>query len=452
VKLDVRVIVPSADGRAIALTADGALPAFETDGDEDEAAIVAIDRVLRGAWSFDAAVLETHPQWAGVPDGAAIPVLVTTERAPTGWTPPAGTIFRDVPQHLETLPESLRPRAREWLDELRTDAPPPRLRPRWARTGWRTRATAWMREAAAAAGRPVADEPRPYYLRGISALLRAPTATGDLFLKAVFPPFHAEPVLTKLLAERFPSHLPEVVAIEPDEGWLLVADIAAGLVSELPDGDRAAAMAAGVRALVEIQSDLAGRTADLAALTASGAPHRPLDALPAALATAIGAEGVAIVDEPIDDARRERATAAVREAAAKVAALGLPETIVHGDFHTGNAALVDRRAVIIDWSDAALASPAIDLVTWITWGRGEIGDVGPAVDAWIDAWAAVADPAALRQGLDDVLVVGAAYQVVSYDGIVRALEPATRYTMAGGASHFLRRLEAVVAGRRRVGR
>jgi aminoglycoside phosphotransferase (APT) family kinase protein len=142
----------------------------------------------------------------------------------------------------------------------------------------------------------------------------------------------------------------------------------------------------------------------------------------------------------------------VREAAAKVAALGLPETIVHGDFHTGNAALVDRRAVIIDWSDAALASPAIDLVTWITWGRGEIGDVGPAVDAWIDAWAAVADPAALRQGLDDVLVVGAAYQVVSYDGIVRALEPATRYTMAGGASHFLRRLEAVVAGRGRVGR
>jgi hypothetical protein len=29
----------------------------------------------------------------------------------------------------------------------------------------------------------------------------------------------------------------------------------------------------------------------------------------------------------------------------------------------------------------------------------------------------------LRDRLDDVIVAGAAYQVISYDGIVRALEP-----------------------------
>lgn len=73
--------------------------------------------------------------------------------------------------------------------------------------------------------------------------------------------------------------------------------------------------------------------------------------------------------------------AATREAAARVSALAFPTTLVHGDFHAGSAA--------------------------------------PA---------------------DDILVVGAAYPVVSY-GILRALEPATRYTMADGATSFLERLE-----------
>jgi len=40
--------------------------------------------------------------------------------------------------------------------------------------------------------------------------------------------------------------------------------------------------------------------------------------------------------------------------------------------------------------------------------------------------------------------VGAAYQIVSYDGIRRNLEPATRYTMTGGGDHFLTTLEAIL--------
>ena len=47
---------------------------------------------------------------------------------------------------------------------------------------------------------------------------------------------------------------------------------------------------------------------------------------------------------------------------------------------------------------------------------------------------------------DAILIVGAAYQVISYDGIVRGLEPATRYTMAGGALRFLEQLEATLDG------
>jgi hypothetical protein len=104
-------------------------------------------------------------------------------------------------------------------------------------------------------------------------------------------------------------------------------------------------------------------------------------------------------------------------------------------------ALSDGRTVILDWSDAAIGSPLVDLATWTAWARAG-GELEAATEAWLDAWSADVDVAALRERLDDVLVVGAAYQVISYDGICRALEPATRYTMAGGGANFLKRLEA----------
>ncbi len=138
-------------------------------------------------------------------------------------------------------------------------------------------------------------------------------------------------------------------------------------------------------------------------------------------------------------------SAPTRDAAERVAALGFPATIVHGDFHPGNVALAGDEAVIIDWSDAAIGNPAIDLVTWLSWSRNEPDEQRVATDAWVDAWLGAPlgpnNPDAVRAAIDDIIVVGAAYQVVSYDGILRALEPATRYTMAGGATSYLKRLE-----------
>ena len=65
-------------------------------------------------------------------------------------------------------------------------------------------------------------------------------------------------------------------------------------------------------------------------------------------------------------------------------------------------------------------------------------------DAWVDAWSGAVDPAALRARVDDAIILGAAYQIVSYDGIRRALEPATRYTMTGGGAQFLKALERIL--------
>ncbi|HEY7133343.1 MAG TPA: phosphotransferase, partial [Candidatus Limnocylindrales bacterium] len=413
-KLDLRLLVPGASGDTVLLDAGGGLPQATVDGDEDVAAIVAVDELLRSSWALPSAVLETHPRWKDAPEGGPIPTLVTTEAAPVDWRPPDGLAFGPIPVDLPELPVAIRPRAVELAEELRSGAPPPPLRPRWARPGWNARAVAWMRRAAAEAGRPLIGEPRPFYLRGISALLRAPTADGDLFLKAVFPVFHAEPVITRVLADRLPDDVPPVLAIEPEEGWLLVGDIGSRWVLELPEAERPAALAEGARTLVEIQRAMAGQPHDLAALEAAGSPHRPLDGIPAAFAAAIGVDGFGAGEEPVPEADRDIAIARVRAAVERLARLGLPESLIHGDFHSGNAARVDDgRIVIIDWSDAAIGSPLVDLVTWTSWSgeRGE--EIDAATDAWIDAWSPVVPAARLRDHVADILVAGAAYQVIS---------------------------------------
>jgi Ser/Thr protein kinase RdoA (MazF antagonist) len=183
----------------------------------------------------------------------------------------------------------------------------------------------------------------------------------------------------------------------------------------------------------------------LRTLLDAGAPHRPLAELVASVSAAIGPDGFGVGDGGIEPERAGRVLDALATAVARVESVGLPETVVHGDFHSDNAALVDDRIVIIDWSDAAISNPAIDLVTWVAWSGDRQVEIDAATDAWIDAWSeAVDDGDALRAVIDDVLVVGAAYQIVSYDGIRRNLEPATRYTMTGGGDHFLKTLEAVV--------
>jgi len=240
--------------------------------------------------------------------------------------------------------------------------------------------------------------------------------------------------------------VPRVLAIEPDEGWLIVEDVGSAWIGDEPDAERPAGLRRGAEALVAIQQTAAADRPMLDRMLAAGAPHRPLAALVDDLDAAIGPDGLAIEGGLAPD-RARRVLAAVAASVAAAESLGIPESVVHGDFHSGNAAIVGDRVVIIDWSDAAIASPAIDLVTWLVWSEDRPAEIEAATDAWVTAWAAGVDGAALRAHVDDLVIVGAAYQIVSYDGIRRALELATRYTMTGGGAQYLKVLERILDDR-----
>jgi Ser/Thr protein kinase RdoA (MazF antagonist) len=106
---------------------------------------------------------------------------------------------------------------------------------------------------------------------------------------------------------------------------------------------------------------------------------------------------------------------------AEVAGCGLPETLVHGDFHPGNVRGDGVRRVILDWADAGIGHPAqdIDRVTEAL----PAADAVPLIAAWADRWRADApgsEPRRARALLRPVLALQAA---LAYADFLDHIEP-----------------------------
>jgi hypothetical protein len=248
----------------------------------------------------------------------------------------------------------------------------------------------------------------------LSAVYRYPTADGPLYLKAVFTLFRHEPAVTAALAEAHPGDVPDVVAIDADHGLLLMREFG----SEL--GDRASPLwTNGVRLTAGIQRAWVDRAGELAAL---GAPARRLDSLRGEV------EGV----DPLVEAweRMDR--------------LDLQDTIVHGDLHPWNAIVEPGGVRIVDWSDAAIGPPFLDLgVALYTEPDAETRT--RIVDAYLEPWRGLAPEPALREAAELGEVLGCVYQAVSYRAINQAFEPDDRWLFAGEESRWRERAVELAA-------
>ena len=433
-QLPVHLLVPHHGQQSILVDASdvGRLPVTVVELRSGDTVVTAMQRHLRREWDLGPVLLEVHLPPPPTPD-EGYRGLTVLDAPPIEWTPPPGLKWG--PAAEPAIPQRIAARARAWLGEWRSTTDPPPLRPRWSRPGWHARATGWIADQLEGVGREPAAEIEIRRLWGISALLRIPTSDGEAWFKAVFPHFHHEPAVTALLADLRPGVVPPVIATQPDEGWLLMETAGS------PLRDDADADAGVLRAMASL-GDVQDATHHLHGLLESlGCPRRPLSELAAELRQAVD-EAEDLGGHRVSGARAARVVEWVAAGAEWLDGLGLPDVLVHGDFHPGNVLRGSMGLAIADWSDAAIAHPVMEIAPWFGEVRPELRPAG--WEAWLRALARFGDVEALRPHEQDAYALACAYQVVSYAGILRGMEPANRYQVSDGFRGYWQDLDARV--------
>jgi Ser/Thr protein kinase RdoA (MazF antagonist) len=282
---------------------------------------------------------------------------------------------------------------------------PHELRAPWARIDGLRELLGWASRALAARGRPLTGPVRQHRTWNLAGLFRLPTARGPVWLKAT-PHFAADEAA--------------VIAAFARAGRDLVpAVVAAGerrvLLEHLPGEDcwdaSAETITGAVRRLVAAQAALR---------------HDPVaSVLPDRRTPALRDQIRALLDRDIglDAAEREAARGLLRHLPA-LDECGLPDTLVHGDFHPGNWRADGGPPVVLDFADAYFGSPVLDgrrTADFLPEGKRPI-----ARKAWVDAWRSAmpgCDPA--RAMVLGEIIAPLVY-AVRYQEFLDGIEPAER--------------------------
>ncbi len=103
----------------------------------------------------------------------------------------------------------------------------------WVQPEWLAEATDWIHRRLDEHGVGLTGEIEQPHVRWWSTVLRVPTGEGDLWFKANAPPHAFEARLLPILERARPGHVPELVATDPERGWLLMRDGGERLRTEL---------------------------------------------------------------------------------------------------------------------------------------------------------------------------------------------------------------------------
>ncbi len=222
-----------------------------------------------------------------------------------------------------------------------------RRRMPWARPGGPAADLVWAEGVLAKRGLATTGRPRQVRTWNLSSLWTLPLADGaTAWLKAVPPFFAHEGAILEHLAR-------------PSVPRLLGRDGHRTLMAELPGEDQYDAaqplLDRMIDTLVELQAAEAGR---VEALFALGLPDWRGPALSAAIRTLV--ERRAGESSADDRAALASFVAGLPERFRTIDACGLPDTLVHGDFHPGNVRGDGERIVLLDWGDSGVGQPLLD--------------------------------------------------------------------------------------------
>ena len=303
------------------------------------------------------------------------------------------------------------------------------LRAAWARPGGVTTTIAWADDALATIGRPRVGPVVQIKTWNLSSILRLPTADGDVWCKSV-PPFLAhEGGIIALVGDDDTTLVPPLLASEPATGTVLLGDVPGDDDWDASEG-RLLTM---VRTLVRLQARWTDRIDEL---LITGLPDWRTRSLTELVEAVVSRPDVR--DQFADAELRalDALTGRLPDRFAALDACGIPETLVHGDFHRGNWRFDGHALVLLDWGDTGVGHPMLDMSSF---EENVPDDVRRRVRAaWIDAWRGERPGADPSLAAELIAPIAALRRAVKYQGFLDRIEPSERRYHASDVRDWLR--------------
>jgi len=411
------------------------LPHFEP----EEPDVIEVDHIVRMAkklWGMDATVLRCARYFADREVEKRTEAILAMENHSEEWKPPPEGSWVDnsvisalglvVPEHQETI--------QTWLKERETWSYPA-LRSPWAKEGWLSGARAWIEQELSRLGITATGPVQQVKTWSISCLLNVETDQGTIYFKAVPPIFSQEPLITTEMASLFPDNVPSPLAIrvEPAESWMLLRDFAAPV---LRGNAQTQQWAEALKVLCQMQR---ASVADVDALLARGCADRRLEQLVEHIDPLLN-DPDAVGELKSEEVEKLKAFAPrLKEMCSQLATYGVPQTLIHGDFHGGNVVAKDGRHIVFDWTDAAVSHPFFDLPTFLGFDVPAEKREGLA-ETYLRLWFGFESEDRLWEAYRLSQPLALMHHAVSYRNIVASLEPTARWEMFGGSTEWLRML------------
>ncbi len=268
----------------------------------------------------------------------------------------------------------------------------------------------WMDVELAAAGRARTGEVELVRSRPWGAVWKAPSDHGWVYLKEPAPATAFEVPLYELLVRVVPDRVLHPIALQVEDGRLLLPDGGTVLGDQVDRETLLARLPAVVRQYAELQLELAPRVDEMLALgVADMRPARMADRFDEALDQASPA-----TDEQAERLRDvDRLRAVFRAWCERLAAAPGAPTLDHNDLHGGNVFVDDAGgARFFDWGDAVVSHPFASalvlrsVVRWLQDVHVETPVERGTLDAYLEPFTSLAPRAELLEVLDVACEVG----------------------------------------------
>jgi len=307
-----------------------------------------------------------------------------------------------------------------WTGDALRDDP---LRLPYARPGGPRADVAWADRVLRRRGTPRTAPAEQMRTWNLSSVWRLPAGEGAAWLKVV-PPFfgHEGAMLARLDTRVVPP--------------LIAADGPRVLLDHVPGEDQWAAplprLLDMVRMLVGLQVAWSSRLGELAGVDLP-------DWRPAAF-TAPARDVFARTAGELDAETRSalaRLLDGLEERFAAVAGCGVPESLVHGDFHPGNVRGDDERLVLLDWGDCGLGHPLLDQAAFLE--RVAPADRAAVRAEWSRLWRDAVPGSDPDRAAVLLAPVAALRQAMIYRTFLDGIEASERVYHAADPADWLRR-------------